>query len=162
MSCVQGTPAAVNCRVNRTGNIRGRLAAMALQETTRTRGGGRYDGGRDGAGRTDDGRTDEMLARGLGWFSIGLGLAEVAAPRRLARLIGIEQDSGTIGVLRAFGVREIGNGIAILTQPRNPGWLWGRVGGDAMDLAFLGKQLSSDRAQRDRVAAAAAAVVGVT
>jgi hypothetical protein len=35
---------------------------------------------------------EERLANGLGWFSIGLGLAEAAAPGRLANLIGIEDD----------------------------------------------------------------------
>ena len=32
---------------------------------------------------------EERLATALGWFSIGLGLAEVAAPGSLARLVGI-------------------------------------------------------------------------
>ena len=30
----------------------------------------------------------ERVARGLGWFSIGLGLAELLAPRVVARLCG--------------------------------------------------------------------------
>ena len=30
------------------------------------------------------------MARGLGWFSIGLGLAEVLAPRTLTRGLGME------------------------------------------------------------------------
>ena len=29
------------------------------------------------------------LTRGLGWFSIALGVAEVIAPRRLGRLTGL-------------------------------------------------------------------------
>ena len=32
---------------------------------------------------------EEQLARGLGWFSIGLGLAEVVAPGGAAKLIGL-------------------------------------------------------------------------
>ena len=36
-----------------------------------------------------DRQNAERLALGLGWFSIGLGLVEVAAPRSLARAIGI-------------------------------------------------------------------------
>jgi hypothetical protein len=34
--------------------------------------------------------SEERLAHALGWFSIGLGLAEVAAPRGIAQLIGVE------------------------------------------------------------------------
>ena len=34
----------------------------------------------------------ERLATGLGWFSLALGTAELAAPRTLARLIGIPDD----------------------------------------------------------------------
>ena len=32
----------------------------------------------------------QMLAKGLGVFSLGLGLAEVTAPRAIARLIGVD------------------------------------------------------------------------
>jgi len=32
----------------------------------------------------------DALARGLGWFSIGLGLAEVLAPRTLTRALGLD------------------------------------------------------------------------
>ena len=42
------------------------------------------------------------------------------------------------------------------------GWLWSRVGGDIMDLAVLGAALTSPHANRRRVAAATAAVTGVT
>ena len=49
----------------------------------------------------------EQLATALGWFSIGLGLAEIAAPSRLARLIGVPDEDRTYGVLRAYGMREI-------------------------------------------------------
>ncbi len=36
------------------------------------------------------------LAQGLGWFSLGLGLAEVLAPRNLARSLGMEERTGLI------------------------------------------------------------------
>src|SRR4051794_18366711 len=42
------------------------------------------------------------LARGLGWFSIGLGLAELVAPRQLARFIGVTDNTTLI---QAMGVR---------------------------------------------------------
>ena len=100
------------------------------------------------------------LARTLGWFSIGLGLAEAIAPRALARLIGISGEHRML--LRLFGLREMANGVGILTQHRPTPWMWGRVGGDALDLACLGAALTSDEARPGRIAAAMAAVAGVT
>jgi uncharacterized membrane protein len=99
------------------------------------------------------------LAVGLGWFSIGLGLAELAAPQAIARLIGVRPDGEAVTVLRAFGAREIANGVAILAEPDRAAWLWGRVSGDAVDLVTL---LQADKTQPARTAAAAAAVLGVT
>jgi uncharacterized membrane protein len=104
----------------------------------------------------------ERLALGLGWFSIGLGLAEVAAPGSVARLIGISDDESTGSVLRTMGAREIGNGLAILAQPDKAGWLWSRVAGDVMDLSALGSAFSRDDADPRRLLGATAAVLGVT
>jgi uncharacterized membrane protein len=106
--------------------------------------------------------TAERRARGLGWFSIGLGLAQIAAPRSLARLIGINDDDETRNTMFALGLREITSGIGILSQPRQAGWVWTRVGGDLMDLTLLGKAMASEENDKNRVAAATAAVVGVT
>ena len=41
----------------------------------------------------------QRLAGGLGWFSIGLGVAGLAAPRLLARLIGAPDRGKTPAVL---------------------------------------------------------------
>jgi uncharacterized membrane protein len=103
----------------------------------------------------------ERLARALGWFSLGLGFAQIAAPAKVAQLIGVEDDDETITVMRVLGAREIASGLGILTQPKPTPWLWARVGGDAMDLALLRRALSSPRADRNRVAAATAAVAGI-
>lgn len=102
---------------------------------------------------------ENPFARGLGWFSIGLGLAEAVAPRWLARTIGIQDHRA---VLRVFGLREITAGLGILTQRRPVGWMWARVGGDAMDLSVLALALASNRSRRSRVAIATVAVAGVT
>ncbi|MBA3271787.1 MAG: hypothetical protein H0T71_14885, partial [Acidobacteria bacterium] len=80
-------------------------------------------------------RSSEKLAAGLGWLSIALGLAELAAPRSVARLVGIMPDDSTVTVLRSYGARSIGNGFAILAQPDQATWLWSRVAGDALDFA---------------------------
>jgi len=77
-------------------------------------------------------------ARALGWFSIGLGLAELAMPRRLARIAGAPN---LPTMTRIFGLREIGTGIGILTSKDPSPWLWGRVAGDALDVATVGAGL---------------------
>jgi hypothetical protein len=102
-----------------------------------------------------------QLARGLGLFSVGLGLAEVAAPEALARLIGVEPDRRTRETMIAMGVREIASGIGILSLPRRPATAWARVVGDAIDLSLLGYALYSRRQSTTRLAVAIGAVVGV-
>lgn len=104
----------------------------------------------------------EARARGLGWFSIGLGLAQIAAPRAVARLIGVSENDETKNTMFALGLREITSGIGILSRPQASAWVWSRVGGDLMDLALLGKAMSSEDNDRGRLAAATAAVLGVT
>ena len=105
--------------------------------------------------RVDDGQT---LANALGWFSIGLGMYEVLAPRHLARFLGSDQTE----VIQAYGVREIATGIGILMRRRPAEWVWGRVAGDALDLATLATGLDGDNPRRGNVAFAMAAVAGVT
>jgi uncharacterized membrane protein len=59
-------------------------------------------------------------------------------------------------------VREILAGLGVLTQPRRPAPLWGRVAGDAIDLAMLGVAAATKRTSAPRLAGAIAAVAGVT
>lgn len=76
----------------------------------------------------------DSLARFLGWFSIGLGTAQLVAPRALCKAIG----GGDARVMRAMGLRELVQGSGILTRPRPTGFMWSRVAGDALDLGLLG------------------------
>ncbi len=103
---------------------------------------------------------EQQWANGLGWFSIALGLAELAAPRGMARLVGVRPDY--TGLIRALGLREIASGVGILAQRAPASGVWARVGGDAMDLACLGAAFLSPGAQKSRVISAGAAVMGVT
>jgi uncharacterized membrane protein len=103
----------------------------------------------------------QSVAIGLGWFSIGLGLAEVVAPGRIARLVGAEDDAETRTLVRILGARELMSGLGILSGRRQAEWLWSRVAGDAMDLALLGR-VSATEGSRAKAVGAAAAVVGVT
>jgi uncharacterized membrane protein len=103
------------------------------------------------------------LSRGLGWFSVALGLTEIAMPRTLARTIGVDEPGpATAWLIRAMGVRELVNGIGVLLQPRRPLPLWTRVLGDAIDLALLGTATTGKGNSVPRLAGAAAAVAGVT
>ena len=107
-------------------------------------------------------RDDVRLAKGLGLFSIGLGLAECLAPRQMADLSGMPRDRTSQSILRALGAREIAHGVAILSQPHQARWLWTRVGGDAIDLAVLRAAMADEAARPARLAISALAVAGVT
>jgi uncharacterized membrane protein len=115
------------------------------------------------AEQQQDGLTNvspERLARGLAWFSIGLGLAEVLSPRGVAKVAGVR---GNHGLIRLFGLREIASGIGIFMQGRRPAAaVWSRVAGDALDLACLGAAFSSPRNDKGRLAFATANVLAVS
>jgi hypothetical protein len=108
--------------------------------------------------RGRDGDGSLALAQGLGWFSIGLGVAELVAPQHLARFLGMEERTELI---RAYGAREIVTGVGILAQEDPTTWMWGRVGGDVLDLGTLAMGLGRDNPQRGNVGMAIAAVAGV-
>lgn len=122
----------------------------------------------------------QRLARALGWFSVGLGVAEIVTPRAVARAIGLGSATVPVGLrallpppvrqaidsdhsstVRLFGLRELGTGLGILSQDRPAGWMWTRVAGDLLDLAFLGVAARAGAAP-GRLATAALAVAGVT
>lgn len=75
-----------------------------------------------------------VYARGLGWFSLALGALELVAARPLARRLGLP---GREGLVRAYGLREIANGAALLKAENPQPWLWARVAGDALDVATI-------------------------
>jgi hypothetical protein len=103
--------------------------------------------------------TPEQLAKGLGWFSIALGVAELVAPRATAEATGVRYGKN---LLQAYGVREIATGIGLLTTRDPQPWLWARVAGDAMDLATLATDLGSGNEKRRHTALSMLAVLGVT
>ena len=98
------------------------------------------------------------VARGLGWFSIGLGVVQLLAPRQVSRFIGMQ---GSEGMIRACGVREIVTGVGILLADNPKPWVQARVGGDALDLACLGWSVERGR-EPFNAAIAAGAVAAVT
>ncbi|WP_157994309.1 SRPBCC family protein [Peristeroidobacter agariperforans] len=102
---------------------------------------------------------EPVLDRSLGWFSVGLGMAELLAPKAMGRMIGVGEQST---VLRMCGVREIVSGVGLLSGRAPATFAMSRVVGDVMDLALLGASLRSPDSNPSRVAATATAVAGVT
>ena len=101
----------------------------------------------------------EALAKGLGWFSIGLGAVELVGARALCQALGLD---GHETLVRVYGARELATGAAILTSHDPTPWIWGRVIGDVVDLATLAAGLRDDNSKRDNLTLAIAAVAGVT
>ena len=112
--------------------------------------------------RDDPGRTEgtDALIRGLGWFSIALGAAEMFAPEAVGKLVGFRAVKDP-AVIRMFGLREMAAGVGILTGSRPGPWMWARIGGDLLDLAMLGAMGQGD-IDRGRFTASVLAVAGVT
>ena len=99
------------------------------------------------------------LNRSLGWFSIGLGITQLLAPKALGRAIGVGDQST---IMRMCGMREIVSGVGLLSGAAPAAFSTSRVIGDVMDLALLGASLRSQQANPSRIAAAATAVASVT
>jgi uncharacterized membrane protein len=112
--------------------------------------------------RTDQPRSDRR-ARALGWFSLGLGTAQLLFPRAVSRLCGVDDSLVAPAVMRVVGVRELGSAAALLGTKKPGPWTWTRVAGDVMDLAMLGWAVSRRAgARRRRAAVTTAAVAGLT
>jgi len=96
------------------------------------------------------------LARFLAVFGIVLGVVELFLPQSVSRITGVPW----LLLIQAFGIREIVNGIGVLVVSRPSGWMWGRVGGDALDLATLVYAFVASRG--DWTVTAIVAVAGIT
>ncbi|MCG5241624.1 cyclase dehydrase [Azospirillum doebereinerae] len=105
------------------------------------------------------GSSADAMARGMGWFSLGFGAAELVAGRGIARWLGMEQHTGLI---RAYGVREITAGVGLLAMGDPKPWMWARVAGDVLDIATLATGLNDDNPRRRNVELALGAVAVAT
>src|SRR5688572_11318671 len=76
-------------------------------------------------------------ASALAWFSVGLGVTQLVAPRALAKLIGARDRGRTRTTMRALGARELMVGLGLLRARKTAPWLWSRVAGDIVDLGLL-------------------------
>ena len=100
----------------------------------------------------------KKLGLGLGVFSVGLGLVEVAAPGRLARWLGVERKTAK-RVIGLFGARELLAGAMLLRGPAVSTNAWNRVVGDTIDFGALGLAFSRSN-RKGAVAGALGFVAG--
>lgn len=98
----------------------------------------------------------KAISRGLGWFSLALGAAELLGSRRITRALGVERGEG---VVKAFGAREMVAGAGLLQAPAHATRMWGRVAGDALDLGALAL-VARKSGKRRALAGAVAFVAG--
>jgi uncharacterized membrane protein len=108
------------------------------------------------------------LGRAVGYVRLGLGAAQLVAPRTTARIVGLRPKTSTAFVMRLLGVREILSGLGLLSSKRLTRWLWMRLAGDAIDLAYLGQALYFEKASlkpssshETRLQASLASVAGI-
>jgi hypothetical protein len=99
----------------------------------------------------------KRLGLGLGIFSIGLGLAELAGRGRIARWLGVEGRTAQ-RVIAFFGARELLAGTMLLRGPAVSTNAWNRVIGDAIDAGAIGYAFT--RSSRKGALAGALAFVG--
>ena len=99
-------------------------------------------------------------AKGLGYFSIGLGLMELLMPAQVGEMIGVS--SRYRAFLPVLGLREIAHGATILSEQKPTAGVWSRVGGDVIDLAYLGLGFAGKENNKNRLIGATIAVLGVT
>ena len=100
------------------------------------------------------------VARILSIFSLGLGLVQLFAPRRIQRLVGVRDEH--FGLIRLMGMREIMHALLIFMQARPTKGMWSRVAGDVVDLSFLGSAFSSRKNKRDHLTGVTAVLAGIT
>src|SRR4051812_3403824 len=88
---------------------------------------------------------ERRLAKFLGAFSFGLGVAQLAVPDRVNKLIGVKDTPKTRAIQRAAGVQELGaaQGIFAFSPPTRV--LWSRVAGDLVHLGLLANALNNGR-----------------
>ncbi|WP_410612424.1 SRPBCC family protein [Amycolatopsis sp. lyj-109] len=105
----------------------------------------------------------QRQGRRLGWLSLGLGVAQLAAPHTVRRISGVDDSAKSRAVVPVVGVRELVHAAGLLTGRRKGVWAWTRVAGDAMDLTALGIALAHRSGRRRRrLAGVTGAIAGIT
>lgn len=99
------------------------------------------------------------LQRALGGLSAALAAAPLAVPGAFGAALGVGAGPRQRLAARVVGARELVAAAALLAKPA-PAWVWMRVGGDAMDLALLGRALLLHDGRGLRRTVTAATAVG--
>src|SRR5436190_12863981 len=104
---------------------------------------------------------ERMLAKFLGLFSFALGVAQLAVPGRVNKLIGVQDRPKARAIQRAVGVQELtaAQGIFAFSPPTPV--LWSRVAGDIAHLGLLASAFDNGKNDRGRLSATIASVVGI-
>ena len=98
-----------------------------------------------------------IVKRVLGICSVGVGLFAVAAPDKVARFLGINDEQA----MSAFGARELAAGAGLLSPVKPSPWFWLRAGGDVMDVAMLSRAVGRDNPRRVVAMTALGAVAAI-
>lgn len=93
----------------------------------------------------------------VGLAALGLGLTQLVAPRRIARVVGLPERSAPL--IRACGLRELTTGFGLVSDPTNARWLWARAAGDVLDVIGLGAVAGPHNPRAGRARAALGLVV---
>ena len=99
------------------------------------------------------------MAKALGYFSLALGATELIAARSVCKAAGLD---GQETLIRLYGAREVATGIAILASHDATSWIWGRVMGDAADIATVVAAGPKGSARQGRKLLALATLTGAT
>ncbi|MEV4287872.1 SRPBCC family protein [Nonomuraea bangladeshensis] len=104
----------------------------------------------------------DRLGRALGWTSLALGTAQLAAPRAVTRLCGVDDAPGATTIARLVGGRELLHAALLLGGKTPARWTWTRMAGDAMDLGLLGTAaVTRTGARRRRARRALGVIAGI-
>lgn len=127
--------------------------------TIRPRNKSRHLSQSDGATTTCGKTQEQRLAHGLGWIGLGIGLAEIVAPHRMATMIGVSPVHRSL--IRAMGLRELASSAGMFRDRTPATAVWSRVVGDVFDLALLSAAFASRRSKPGRLLATTTAVAGM-
>src|SRR4051794_21732571 len=105
---------------------------------------------------------EDLLAKALGYASIGLGIPLSTMPGRTLQAIGVEPGLRSRAIALAVAAQEYtaALGILALERPRPVKTVWSRVAGDVWHLSLLASAWRSKRVSAPRLAGATAFVVG--
>ncbi|GII58086.1 hypothetical protein Pth03_64750 [Planotetraspora thailandica] len=105
----------------------------------------------------------DRLAHMLGWAGVALGAMQVAAPRVVARVIGVDDSPAARATVPLAGMRNLLHAETLLRGRKHSVGLWSRLAGDAADVTSLSAAMARRTGKRRRrVAAVTGVVLAVT